>query len=73
MEERRRAKVIPRSRGEGERLKLVFAVPRRASERRRRARFSDIERRRLDRYVEMRGKEEEQRQRAGAADLAGSA
>lgn len=53
-EERRRAKVIPRFRGEKECLKLVFAILWRASERSRRIRFSEHERRQLDRYREER-------------------
>jgi transposase-like protein len=53
-EERRRAKVIPRFRGEKECLKLVFATLWRASERWRRIRFSEHERRQLDRYREER-------------------
>lgn len=72
-EERRRAEVIPRFRGERECLKLVFAVLWRASGRRQRVRFSAIERKHLDRYIEMKRAEEEQRQRAESADLAGSA
>jgi len=50
VEERRRAKVIPRFRSERECLKLVFAVLWRASERWRRIRFSEHEQRQLDRY-----------------------
>jgi transposase-like protein len=73
VEERRRAKVIPRFRGERECLKLVFAVLWRASERWQRVRFTDIERKHLDRYIEMKRSEEEQRKRAESADLAGSA
>lgn len=72
-EERRRAKVIPRFRGERECLKLVFAVLWRASERWRWVRFSDIERKHLDKYMEMKRKEEEQRKRVEGADLPGSA
>ncbi len=51
-EERRRAKVIPRFRGEKECLKLVFASLWRASERWRRVRFSEYERKALERYRE---------------------
>lgn len=50
-EERRRAKVIPRFRTERECLKLVFGVLWRASERWRRLRFSEVERKQLDRYI----------------------
>ncbi|MCL5959365.1 MAG: IS256 family transposase [Chloroflexi bacterium] len=53
-EERRRAKVIPRFRGEKECLKLVFGVLWRASQRWRKVRFSEHERRQLDRYIEQR-------------------
>lgn len=53
-EERRRAKVIPRFRGEKECLKLVFASLWRASERWRRVRFSEYERKALERYRESR-------------------
>ncbi len=49
-EERRRAKVIPRFRTEKECLKLVFATLWRSSERWRRIRFSEHERRQLERY-----------------------
>ena len=49
-EERRRAKVIPRFRGEKECLKLVFGTLWRASERWRRVRFSELERRQIERY-----------------------
>ncbi len=73
LEERRRAKVIPRFRGERECLKLVFAVLWRASERWQRVRFTDIERRHLDKYIEMKRSEEERRKRDEGADLAGSA
>jgi len=72
-EERRRAKVIPRFRGEKECLKLVFAALWRASERRQRVRFTDIERKHLDKYIEMKRKEEERRKRAESAGIAGSA
>jgi len=50
VEERRRAKVIPRFRSERECLKLVLAVLWRASERWRRVRFSEHKKRQLDRY-----------------------
>ncbi len=49
-EERRRARVIPRFRSEKECLKLVFATLWRSSERWRRIRFSEHERRQLERY-----------------------
>lgn len=49
-EERRRAKVIPRFRTEKECLKLVFATLWQASERWRRIRFSEHERKQLQRY-----------------------
>lgn len=49
-EERRRTKVIPRFRSEKECLKLVFATLWRASERWRRVRFSEHERRQIERY-----------------------
>jgi len=49
-EERRRAKVIPRFRTEKESLKLVFAALWQTSERWRRMRFSERERRQLQRY-----------------------
>ncbi|MCL6581909.1 MAG: IS256 family transposase [Firmicutes bacterium] len=62
-EERRRAKVIPRFRGEKECLKLVFASLWRASERWRRIRFSEHERRQLDRY-----REERRAQRAASQE-----
>ena len=53
-EERRRAKVVPRFRGEKECLKLVFASLWRASERWRRVRFTEYERKALERYRESR-------------------
>jgi transposase-like protein len=53
-EERRRAKVIPRFRGERECLKLVFGVLWRASERWRRVKFSEHERRQLQAYIRIR-------------------
>lgn len=53
-EERRRAKVIPRFRGEKECLKLVFGVLWRASERWQRIRFTEHERKQIERYREQR-------------------
>jgi len=53
-EERRRAKVLPRFRTEKECLKLVYATLWRASERWRRVRFTEHERRQLERYVQQR-------------------
>lgn len=53
-EERRRAKVVPRFRTERECLKLAFGVLWRASERWRRVRFSEVERKQLERYLETR-------------------
>jgi transposase-like protein len=53
-EERRRAKVIPQFRTEKECLKLVFATLWQASERWRRVRFSEHERRQVQRYREER-------------------
>jgi len=57
VEERRRSKVIPRFRGEKECLKLVFATLWRASERWNRVRFTEHERKALDRYIEQRENE----------------
>lgn len=54
LEERRRAKVLPRFRGERECLKLVFGVLWRASERWRRVRFTEHEQRQLDAYRQQR-------------------
>ena len=54
VEQRRRAKVIPRFRGEKECLKLVFATLWRASERWRRVKFTTLEREELDRYIRAR-------------------
>jgi len=51
-EERRRAKVLPRFRTEKECLKLVYATLWRASERWRRVRFTEHERKQLERYVQ---------------------
>lgn len=53
-EERRRAKVVPRFRSERECLKLVFGVLWRASERWRRVRFSEHERKQVERYTQQR-------------------
>ncbi len=60
-EERRRAKVIPRFRTEKECLKLVFATLWQASERWRRIRFSEHERRQVQRYREERHARRRQR------------
>lgn len=60
-EERRRARAVPRFRTEKECLKLVFATLWRASERWRRIRFSEHERRQLQHYREQR---EQRRQKA---------
>jgi putative transposase len=57
LEERRRAKVLPRFRGERECLKLVFGVLWRASERWRRVRFTEHEQRQLDVYRQHRTNE----------------
>jgi len=54
-------------------LKLFFSVLWRASERWQRVRFTDIERKHLDRHIEMKRKEEEQGGRAEGAHLAGLA
>jgi putative transposase len=56
-EERRRATVLPRFRGERECLKLVFGVLWRASERWRRVRFTEHEQRQLDAYRQQRARE----------------
>lgn len=53
-EEERRAKVLPRFRIEKECLKLVFGTLWRASERWRRVRFSEHERKQLERYLQER-------------------
>ena len=50
LEERRRANVLPRFRGERECLKLVFGVLWRASERWNRVRFTEHEQRQLEQY-----------------------
>jgi len=68
-EERRRAKVLPRFRSERECLKLVFAVLWRASERWRRVQFSEHERKQLERYIEERRRQREQKE-APAATVA---
>ncbi len=54
VEERRRAKVLPRFRGEKECLKLVFATLWRASERWRGVKFTTLEREELNRYIQAR-------------------
>lgn len=56
-EERRRSKVIPRFCGKKECLKLVFATLWRAYERWRRVKFTEHERKALDRYIEQRENE----------------
>lgn len=58
LEERRRAKVIPKFRTERECLKLVFATLWRASERWRGMRFTDIEQKHLERYREQKAAEQ---------------
>jgi putative transposase len=54
VEQRRRAKVLPRFRGERECLKLVFASLWRASERWRRVKFMPLEKAQLDQYIRAR-------------------
>jgi len=54
VEERRRAKVIPRFRGEQECLKLVFGTLWRASERWRKVKFTALERTQLEAYIRVR-------------------
>jgi len=54
VEHRRRAKVLPRFRGEKECLKLVFATLWRASERWRKVKFAKREREELERYIKAR-------------------
>jgi transposase-like protein len=54
VEQRRRAKVIPRFRGEKECLKLVFATLWRASERWKNVKFTPLERAELERYIQAR-------------------
>jgi len=51
VEQRRRAKVLPRFRGEKECLKLVFATLWRSSEHWRNVKFTKLERAELDRYI----------------------
>jgi len=66
-EERRRAKVLPRFRTEKECLKLVFAVLWRASARWRGVRFSELEQKQLENYLETRKRLQQADQRL--ADL----
>jgi transposase-like protein len=73
LEERRRSRVIPRFRGERECLKLVYACLYRASCRWQRVRFSDIERRQLEKYVEQREAEREAAKKPEAREYAGIA
>lgn len=54
VEERRRAKVIPRFRSEKECLKLVFATLWRSSERWKKVKFTKLEREELERYIKAR-------------------
>jgi len=54
VEQRRRAKVLPRFRGEKECLKLVFATLWRSSERWRKVKFTRLEREELERYIKAR-------------------
>ena len=54
VEQRRRAKVLPRFRGEKECLKLVFATLWRSSERWRNVKFTRLERAELERYIQAR-------------------
>lgn len=54
VEERRRAKVLPRFRGEKECLKLVFATLWRSSERWKKVKFTKLEREELERYIKAR-------------------
>lgn len=54
VEQRRRAKVIPRFRGEKECLKLVYATLWRSSERWRKVKFTQTERAELERYIQAR-------------------
>ena len=68
--ERRRAKVIPRCRSERECLKLGLAVLWRASERWRRVQFSEHERKQLQRYMEERQRQREQKGASAAATVA---
>ena len=59
-EERRRSKVVPKFRSEKECLKLVFSVLWRASERWRGVRFSEHERKQLERYIEAKTRAKQQ-------------
>jgi transposase-like protein len=54
VEERRRAKALPRFRGEKECLKLVFATLWRSSERWKKVKFTKLEREELERYIKAR-------------------
>ena len=54
VEQRRRAKVLPRFRGERECLKLVYASLWRSSERWRRVKFKDLEKAQLEQYIKAR-------------------
>lgn len=54
VEERRRAKVLPRFRGEAECLKLVFATLWRSSERWRKVKFTALEKAQLEQYIKAR-------------------
>ena len=54
VEERRRAKVLPRFRGEKECLKLVFATLWRSSERWRKVKFTALEKAQVEQYVKAR-------------------
>ena len=54
VEERRRAKVIPRFRSERECLKLVFGTLWRASERWRKVKFTAFEQKQLEAYIRVR-------------------
>jgi transposase-like protein len=54
VEQRRRAKVLPRFRGERECLKLVFASLWRASERWRKVKFKALEKAQLEQYIKAR-------------------
>ena len=65
-EERRRPRVIPRFRTEKECLKLVFATLWQSSPRWRRIRFSEHERRQLERYRQERRAQADQREEKSA-------
>lgn len=54
VEERRRAKVLPRFRGERECLKLVFATLWRSSERWKKVKFTALEKAQLEQYIKAR-------------------